>query len=175
VPPSIPLDEVARRAGVGIGTLYHHFETRDAFIDAVYRQEIEQLYGAADELLATQPADAALAAFLTMLIDYAADNRGLATALSAGMGGLPSTEMNGPEQLQRSLTRLLQTGAAQGRLRSDVDPATVMIVMGSLCAAQDRPGWKAQAQAVVKLLLDGLRAGLQAERLSSPARSVTDQ
>jgi AcrR family transcriptional regulator len=69
MPPSIPLDEVARRAGVGIGTLYHHFETRDAFIDAVYRQEIEQLCGAADELLATQPAAAALAAFLGQLTD----------------------------------------------------------------------------------------------------------
>ena len=62
--------------------------------------------------------------------------------------------------VMQALTRLLRAGVEGGRLRADVDPATVMLVTGSLCAAHDHPGWKAQAQAVVRLLLDGLRTGL---------------
>lgn len=158
------LDEVARRAGVGIGTLYRHFESREALIEAVYRQEIERLCASADTLLTAQPADKALAAFLSHLIDYAADNRGLATALSAGLRGSPAAEahsLSGPDPLLQALTRLLSAGALQNCLRANVDPVTVMVVIGSLCAAQDHPGWKTQAQAVVLLLLDGLRVHQQ--------------
>ncbi|OLV18879.1 TetR/AcrR family transcriptional regulator [Deinococcus marmoris] len=159
------LDEVARRAGVGTGTLYRHFESREALIEAVYRQEIERLCASADALLTTKPADQALAAFLGHLVDYAADNRGLATALSTSLSGSPSTEahsLSEPGPLLQALTRLLEAGALQKCLRADVDPVTVMVVMGSLCAAQDHPGWKPQAQAVVSLLLDGLRVQPQA-------------
>lgn len=157
------LEEVARRAGVGIGTLYRHFQTRQALIEAIYRQELEGLCAWTDDLLARLPADEALAAFLNRLIDYAADNRGLATVLSSGLSDVPSAEalaQSGAGQLMQALTRLLRAGVEGGRLRADVDPATVMLVTGSLCAAHDHPGWKAQAQAVVRLLLDGLRTGL---------------
>jgi AcrR family transcriptional regulator len=155
------MDEVARRAGVGIGTLYRHFETRDALIEAVYRQEIETLCASAGELLRQMPADAALSAFLSHLIDYAADNRGLATALITGLNHLdPAEALTGHQRLMEAVSLLLRTAVAQGSMRADVEPATVLIVIGSLCSTQQHPGWKRQAQSVVSLLLDGLRFGV---------------
>ena len=154
------MDEVARRASVGIGTLYRHFETRDALIEAVYHQEIETL--CACEPLLQMPGDAALAAFLNRLIDYVADNRGLATALMTGLNHLNSAEASTSSQrLMEVVTLLLQAAIQQGRVRSDVEPATVLLVIGSLCRTQDHHlGWERQARAVVSLLLDGLRHGI---------------
>jgi len=154
------MDEVARRAGVGIGTLYRHFETRDALIEAIYHQDIVWLCSLPEDLLSTQPADAALGAFLTTLIDYAADNRGLTTALCAvPVSGRSAGVLNGPAQLTQALTQLLHAGVTEGRLRDDADPATVTMVLISLGTAQNRPDWQTQAQKVIALLLDGLRFG----------------
>lgn len=111
-------------------------------------------------LLGRMPASAALAAFLRQLVEYAADNRGLASALNAGL----ATDSTASSQVSRLLieafTLLRNAGIAEKSLRSNVEPATILIVISGLCAAQDDPGWKQQAQAVVSLLLDGLRCGI---------------
>jgi AcrR family transcriptional regulator len=156
------MEEVARRAGVGIGTLYRHFETREALLGAVYQQEIETLCASATNLLATMPADKALAAFLNQLVEYAVDNRGLATTLRAVLGPVPSAEsLAGPRQLTEAITLLLNAAVTEGSVRADIEPTTVLIVVGSLCTVLDHPGWQQQARAVVGLLLDGLHCGVK--------------
>jgi AcrR family transcriptional regulator len=152
--------DIAKRAGVGIGTLYRHFETREALIEAVYRQEIEVLCASGSALLTQMPASEALATFLNRLVDYAAQNRGLATALNAGLALDSTASTEGSRQLLEAITLLLHAGVNEKSFRADVAPTSILIVIGGLCAAQDHPGWRRQAQAVVSLLLDGLRFGV---------------
>ena len=83
----VTLDEIARRAGVGIGTLYRHFPTRDAMVEAVYRHEVEQLSLAATRLLETLPPAEALHAWMRLFVDYIARKKVMASALSALSGG----------------------------------------------------------------------------------------
>ncbi|WP_293911584.1 TetR/AcrR family transcriptional regulator [Deinococcus sp.] len=153
-----PLEDIARRSGVGVGTIYRHFETREALIEAVYQQEIGTLCACADELLGRLSADDALAAFLGQMIDYAANNRGLAAALCSIPDAPAFTA--GPRLLMEAVSRLMRLAVAERRLRADVEPGTVLTVITSLCRVNDDPGWKAQAHAVVALLLDGLRLGV---------------
>ena len=84
------LEEVAKRAGVGIGTLYRHFPTRDALVEAAYRNEVAQLRAAADELLAELPPDEALEAFMRRFIEYGTAKRGMRDALQSIAGGGPA-------------------------------------------------------------------------------------
>jgi len=79
----VPLDAIARGAGVGIGTLYRHFPTREALVEAAYRSELDRLCAAAPELLGTRPPDAALRAWMDRFVDYMTTKRGMAGALRA--------------------------------------------------------------------------------------------
>lgn len=156
---NLRMEDLARRAGVGVGTLYRHFETREALIEAVYRQEIETLCASAVRLLDTLPADQALSAFLNHLIQHVVSNQGLASALGSALGGPPSgaEQQTGPETLLDALTLLMRAGAAAGLLRADVAPQTVLLVLGGLCLTLGQPHWEQQARAVVALMLDGLK------------------
>jgi len=81
--PEVTLESVAREAGVGIGTLYRHFPTREALVEAAYRNELTRLCEAAGELLAAEPPDLATRAWMDRFIDYMATKRGMAEALRA--------------------------------------------------------------------------------------------
>ncbi len=157
----IRMEDIARKAGVGVGTLYRHFETREALIEAVYQQEIDMLCASAADLLGTMSADEAFSTFLNRLIAHAADNRGLATALIAGMVQNSPAFTRGSGQVMEAVTLLLNAAVNEKRFRADIEPTTVLIVVGALCSAQNDPSWQQRAQAVVALLLDGLRFGLQ--------------
>lgn len=152
------MEEIARRAGVGVGTLYRHFATREALVEAVYRQEIETLCAAAPELLTILTADEALATFLYRLVAHVVGNPGLATALGTLLAQ-PSPEAGPPETdaLLEAITLLMNAAATAGLLRADIAPLTVLLILGGLCAAQGYAGWEQQARAVVDLVLDGLR------------------
>ncbi|WP_044244100.1 TetR/AcrR family transcriptional regulator [Chondromyces apiculatus] len=156
----VRIEEIARRAGVGVGTLYRHFETREAMIEAVYRQEIDRLCGSAAELLDALPADEALEAFLRRLVDHIAMNLGLAAALTAVMGSASPAFAHGSQKLLEALGLLMNAAAALGRIRADVAPKTVLMALGGVCAAHGQPGWEEGARAVIALLIDGLRFGV---------------
>ena len=85
--PEVSLEEIARRAGVGIGTLYRHFPTRDALIEAVYRRELEGFAEAGDQLAATLPPGKALHAWMHLLVDYIATKHGMYEVLNSIVGG----------------------------------------------------------------------------------------
>ncbi len=154
----IRIEEIARRAGVGVGTLYRHFETREAILQAVYRQEVDLIFGSASKLLATHPPDQALALYLHRIVDHVAKNPGLATALEVVLSS-PGGGDFGDQKLLESLGMLMRAAAAEGTLRDDVTPETMLAALGSLCASHLRPGWKESTRAVIDLLIDGLRLG----------------
>jgi AcrR family transcriptional regulator len=151
------LEEVAKRAGVGIGTLYRHFPTRDALVEAAYRNEVAQLRAAADELLAELPPDRALEAWVRRFVEYGTAKRGMRDALQsiAGAGSDLFADTRG--QVTEAVAVLLRTGAEAGTLRSDVEAEDVLRAMGAIWLVADGDDWAEDALRVLRLVMDGLR------------------
>ncbi|MEK8169442.1 TetR/AcrR family transcriptional regulator [Streptomyces sp. M19] len=139
----IRVEEIARRAGVGVGTFYRHFESREAVIEAVYDQRVRDLCDSADQLLETLPPHEALHAFLGKLIEYSAASRSMAAALRTVMDlGSPVFAQTRAD-MTAAIGRLMTAAVATGEIRSDVTPETVFRAMGGVCASRDQPGWEA--------------------------------
>ena len=151
------LEEVAKRAGVGIGTLYRHFPTRDALVEAAYRNEVAQLRAAADELLAEMPADAALEAWMGRFVEYASAKRGMRDALHSIAGGGSDLFAETRGQVTEAVAVLLEAGAEAGTLRRDVEAEDVLRAMGAIWMVADGDDFGEQAMRVLRLVLDGLR------------------
>ena len=151
------LEEVAKRAGVGIGTLYRHFPTRDALVEAAYRNEVAQLRAAADELLAELPPDRALEAWMRRFVEYGSAKRGMRDALHsiAGAGSDLFADTRG--QVTEAVAVLLAAGAEAGTLRRDVEAEDVLRAMGAIWMVADGDDFSEQAMRVLRLVLDGLR------------------
>jgi AcrR family transcriptional regulator len=152
--PDVPLDAIAREAGVGIGTLYRHFPTREALVEAAYRTELDKLCDAAPTLLRELPPDRALRAWMDRFVDYMTTKRGMAEALKAviASGGNPYAVSR--DRLLEAVGSLLAAGVAAGVLRADVQAADVLASLsGVTLAAAER----AQAGRLLDLLLDALR------------------
>ena len=154
-----PLEAIAREAGVGIGTLYRHFPTREALVEATYRNELARLCDAADDLLGTLPPDQALRAWMDRFVDYMTTKRGMAEALRAviASGGNPFAHSR--DRMTTALGLLLRAGAGAGTLRADTDPADVLAGLSGVSLAAGEPAQRAQAGRLLDLLVDGLRFG----------------
>ncbi|GAA2646383.1 TetR/AcrR family transcriptional regulator [Dactylosporangium fulvum] len=150
--PEVTLDSIARTAGVGIGTLYRHFPTREALIEEVYRTELTRLCDAVPALLADLPADQALRSWMDRYIDYMAAKRGLADALRVviAAGGKPFAHSR--ERLVGAITELL---AAAGL--GTVDAGDVLMALSGISLAAGEPAQREQAGRLLDLLMDGLR------------------
>jgi AcrR family transcriptional regulator len=158
------LEEIARRAGVGIGTLYRHFPSRDSLNEAVYRREVELLCDNAGELLAgNEPVDA-LSAWMRRFAGYVARKRGMAMALKSALG--PDNELfsHSHKRIKDALGSLVDAAVASGQIRSDVDCDDLLRAMSGICMATDSPGWSERSGRLVDLLVDGLRYGAPATR-----------
>jgi len=153
------LEGIAREACVGIGTLYRHFPTREALVEAAYRNELNRLCDAAGDLLATAPPDAALRAWMDRFVDYMTTKRGMKEALRAvvACGGDPYAHSR--DRMVEALGVLLRAGAAAGTLRPDADPADVLACLSGVSLASGEPEQRAQAGRVLDLVVDGLRFG----------------
>jgi len=116
------LDDIARQAKVGPGTLYRHFPTRDALIEAVYRAEVEKLAAAARDFALTMPPLEALRAWMLLFIDYVAAKQISAPALNTLVGG-PSKLYEGSHgQIRGAIDALVKRAIKSGDIRSDLDP-----------------------------------------------------
>ena len=158
--PDVALEAVAKRAGVGIGTLYRHFPTREALVEAAYRSEVAHLFEAAQELLRDRPPDAALAAFMDRFVDYAATKRGMKPMLMAVAESGSDVFAETRVQITGAVGMLVDAAVAAGAIRSDVDAEDVLRAMGvvwSLPAGQEE-----QARRVLGIVMDGLRHGAAA-------------
>ena len=163
----IPFDDFARRAGVGIGTLYRHFPTRQELALAVYREEIALLCARANQLRAELSGADALAAFLRGMIDYMDSHRGLARALANLMSNRSEALAEHSAILEKAVTDLMTDAVEQGTIRSDVSAGAVMTAMHGIGAGLDSPDWRLRAEEVITLVLDGLR---QSRTVSNPSR-----
>jgi AcrR family transcriptional regulator len=150
------LEAIAKQAGVGIGTLYRHFPTRDALVEAAYRNEVAQLRAAADELLAELPPDEALEAWMRRFVDYGTAKRGMRDALQSIAGGA-SLFADTRGQVTEAVAVLLRAGAEAGTLRADVEPEDVLRAMGAIWLVAEGDDFAEQAMRILQLVLDGLR------------------
>jgi AcrR family transcriptional regulator len=150
------LDDIARLAGVGSGTLYRHFPTREALVEAVYRDQVEALCAHGYELLDTLPPGDALAAWLRALADYVATKRGLSSALQGIMGADGSQVFAAcKESLNAAATALLTRAQESGAVRPDADAKDLLRLVHAIAVAieQDPPA----ADRLLTLVMDGLR------------------
>jgi AcrR family transcriptional regulator len=150
----VPLESIARDAGVGIGTLYRHFPTREALVAAVYRDQVERLRTSADDLLATVPPFRALRQWMDLFADWAATKHGMIESLRAiiSSGDLEYDEMR--TQLVEVVARFITAGGAAGDVRSDADPRDVAAILAGILATAGSPE---QASRMLDLVADGLR------------------
>lgn len=155
--PEVTLEAIAREAGVGIGTLYRHFPTREALIDAAYRNELARLCDSVDDLLVALPPDQALRTWMDRFVDYMTAKRGMGDALRAliASGGNPFSESR--DRLTTAVTTLLRAGASAGTLRSDVAPDDVLVGLSGVSLATENAERREQAGRLLDLLVDGLR------------------
>ena len=156
--PDASLEAVAREAGVGIGTLYRHFPTREALYEAVYRREVEQLSELAEELKSDGAPVEALRRWLRANVEFVATKKGMAAALALAAGGA-SSELTAFsfERLTKAVGALLHRAAASGEIRTDVSPEDLLRTLVGMCLLHDQPGWQAGVIRMLDVLVDGLR------------------
>ena len=156
--PDASLEAVAREAGVGIGTLYRHFPTREALYEAVYRREVEQLSELAEELKGEAAPVEALRRWLRSNVEFVATKKGMATALALAAG--PPSELTAFsfERLTKAIRMLLERAVAAGEVRADITPEDLLRTLVGMCMLHDQPGWQASVIRMLDVLVDGLRA-----------------
>jgi AcrR family transcriptional regulator len=153
--PDATLDDVARRAGVGAGTLYRHFPTREALLDAVYRQDVADLRALADKLLAEHPPDDALAAWMREQVQYVLRKRALGPFIKAVLERDHSATLARCRQMLREAAgSMLAPAQEAGTIREDVTPADVLRLGHAVGAVVETPE---EADRLLGVLLDGLR------------------
>ncbi|MGW1674903.1 TetR/AcrR family transcriptional regulator [Streptomyces sp. NPDC002324] len=154
----VSLEAIAKEAGVGIGTLYRHFPTREALLEAAYRNELARVCDSATELLAQLPPDQAMRQWMDLFIDYLAVKQGMADALRAVIASRDEDPFaESLERISTAISTLLHAGAEVGVLRSDVDPLDVGFSLGGVLLITSDKGLRDRAGRMLDLLLDGLR------------------
>jgi len=149
------LEGIAKDAGVGIGTLYRHFPTRELLIEAAYRNELAAVCGAAPDLLDKLPPTEALRTWMDRYIDYMTRKLGMADALRAVIASGANPYAQSFELLVGAIKPLLDAGVAAGEIRPDVSADDVIVSLSGVALAAGSK--RDQADRLVNLLLDGLR------------------
>jgi AcrR family transcriptional regulator len=153
----VALERIARDAGVGIGTLYRHFPTREALVEALYRQELADLCASAGDLLAALPPERALRAWMDRFAGYVAAKREMADALRAVFAAGAVTLSEARERLAAAVATILDAGVAAGTLRADVRAEDVVVCVVGMFAATSPADGNEQLARMLDLLTDGIR------------------
>ncbi|OIK05222.1 TetR/AcrR family transcriptional regulator [Streptomyces monashensis] len=155
----VPIDTIAKAAGVGSATLYRHFPTREALVEAAYRNELARVCDSAAELLADLPPDRAMRLWMDRFIDYLAAKQGMAEALRAAVASGADPFAESLDRLSAAIGMLLHAGTEAGLLRSDVEPIDVGLGLSGVALVASTPAQRDRAGRLLDLLLDGLRHG----------------
>ncbi|BCH66194.1 TetR family transcriptional regulator [Agrobacterium vitis] len=151
------LEDIARQAGVGIGTLYRHFQTREHLVEAVYRRELSSLAEAATDLATTLPADMALEEWMRRFVGYIATKRGMANSLKILMNSNSSLFAEGSGLIRDAVARLMTKAQEQQLIRDDIGEADLLHALSSIYSMPDTPEWRDRSHRLIGLLMDGLR------------------
>lgn len=151
------VEDIARSAGVAVGTLYRHFATREALIEEVYRKEVDDLCAASGVLLSEHTPQEALRRFLLLLVDHAAVGKGMSSVLESIMATDSPVFEDARTRMAGALSLLLEAGSAAGTVRDDVTGSTLLRALGGICAMRATEGWLDEARQITALLFDGLR------------------
>ena len=151
------LDEIARTAGVGAGTLYRHFPTRDALVAAVYRNETEQLVVAATRLAETHPPVMALREWLLLFVDYIATKHGMSEVLNSIVGGTSDLYSASTAQVKQAMAKLVDRAVASGDIRLDLDPLDLLRALAGVANIGLGLDGERAAKNLVDILIAGVR------------------
>jgi AcrR family transcriptional regulator len=154
---AISLDDVARQAGIGPGTLYRHFPTRDALLEAVYRTEVEKLAAAERKFAETMPPIEALRAWMLLFVDYIAAKQIIAPALNTIVGGTSKLFEATGVQIKGAIHALVERAIKSGDIRPDLDPLDLLRALVGVSNVASAPDWSQSAKRLVEILILGSR------------------
>jgi AcrR family transcriptional regulator len=152
---NISLDEVAKQAGVGAGTLYRHFPTRDALLEAVYRTEVEKLAAAEHKFAEAMPPVEALRAWMLLFVDYIAAKQIIAPALNTLVGGPSKLFEASGDLIKGAIQALVNRAIASGDIRPDLDPLDLLRALVGVSNVASVPDWQQSARRLVQILIIG--------------------
>jgi AcrR family transcriptional regulator len=155
--PAASLEAVARQAGVGIGTLYRHFPTRETLFEAVYRREVEQLVELAAQLGTDQPPLAALRQWMHANVAFVATKKGMSAALAVAIHASSDLTAYSMNRLGEALEKLLRRAVKAKVIRDDVGAEDILRTIVGLCYTHDKPGWQGNVRRLVDVFVDGMR------------------
>jgi AcrR family transcriptional regulator len=151
------LDDIAKQAGVGPGTLYRHFPTREALLEAVYHTEVAKLAAAQRELSAKLPPVEALRAWMLLFVDYIAAKHLIAPALNTIVGGSSKLYESSRAQVSGAIETLVHRAIKSGDIRKDLDPFDLLRALIGVSNVASTPDWQQSARRLVDILITGSR------------------
>jgi AcrR family transcriptional regulator len=155
----VHLDDVAKQAGVGAGTLYRHFPTRDALLEAVYRSEVGKLAAAEQKFSETMPPIEALRAWMLLFVDYIEAKQIIAPALNTMVGGPSKVFAATGVQIKGAIEVLVKRAIESGDIRADLDPLDLLRALVGVSNVASGPDWPQSARRLVQILIAGSRPG----------------
>ena len=154
------LEAVAKRAGVGIGTLYRHFPTREALFEAVYRREVEHLSELAERLKDEAVPVDALRCWLRSVVEFIATKRGMTAALAIAVQGDSELRAYSFDRMTKAAGLLLDRAVAAGEIRSGVSSEDLIRALIGMCILDNQPGWQTSVLRLIEIFVDGLRVSV---------------
>jgi AcrR family transcriptional regulator len=154
---NVSLDDVARRARIGSGTLYRHFPTRDSLLEAVYRTEVEKLAAAERKFAGSMPPVEALRAWMLLFVDYIAAKHLIAPALNNIVGGPSKLFETTGAQIKGAINSLVKRAVESGDIRPDLDPLDLFRALVGVSNVASGPDWVQSAKRLVDILILGSR------------------
>jgi AcrR family transcriptional regulator len=151
------LDEIAKQSGVGPGTLYRHFATRQELLEAVYRTEVEKLAEAERKFAATLPPIEALRAWMFLFVDHIAAKKIIAPVLNALAGDPNKVFEASHAQIWEAIRALVKRAIKNGDIRSDLDPLDLLRALIGVANVATSPDWQPSARRLVDILITGSR------------------
>ena len=151
------LDDIAKEAGVGAGTLYRHFPTRDALIEAVHRTEVEKLAAAEKKFSENLPPVEALRAWMLLFVDYIATKQIIAPALNSVVGGASKLFEGSRAQVQGAIDSLVKRAIKNRDIRRDLEPFDLLRALIGVSHVASGPDWQQSARRLVDILITGSR------------------
>jgi AcrR family transcriptional regulator len=157
------LDDIAKQAGVGAGTLYRHFPSRDELLEAVYRTEVEKLAAAEQKFAETMPPIEALRAWMLLFVDYIATKKIIAPALNTMAGGGSKVFEASYTQIWDAIRALVKRAIKSGDIRKDLDAIDLLRALIGVANVASSPDWQQSARRLVDILITGSRPRINAD------------